>query len=75
MLFDQLINLLAGKPVADTGFWTSSVREYTCIYQDKDTHFTWKLHLLDMPVSVDSHSNEQTLYYLRQRIHLMERQL
>ena len=45
-LFDQLINLIAGKPIADP---KSARQEYLCTYEDKDTHLIWKLHLLDIP--------------------------
>ena len=43
-LFDQLINLIAGKSIAD-----SELTQHKCIYQDKDTHLIWKLYLLDIP--------------------------
>ena len=60
-LSDQLINLIAGKSIAKPP--SDDIQEYTCIYQDKDTHLIWKLHLLDTPEfdsdmnTLDAHLN------------------
>ena len=40
------------------------IQQYTCTYQDKDTHRTWKLHLLDTPLlnsDSESYSDRETM--------------
>ena len=58
------MNLIAGKPIQGD--------EYTCTYQDEDTHRTWKLHLLDAPAFRGGFSDTRTVKDIEDRLDTME---
>ena len=67
-LFAQLINLIAGEPIANIPK-SADIQEYTCTYKDKNTHHTWKLHLLDTPgFAYETRANAKSLYAIQKRL-------